>query len=270
MTLARAVEILKSAGVDSPLYDARQIFHKIGGIPMERLVLGGEVEDGSPAYAALMKRAERIPLEYIIGYADFYKESYFVSEDCLIPRNDTEILVDYAVKNIPDGASLVDLCTGSGCVALSVLNNTKKTTAIAVDISEAALGIARKNSDALHLLDRIEIMRADALEKAVCDACYALLSNPPYVTEDEYPTLSREIHNEPKIAFVGGRDGLDFYKRITELYRDVIDDCGFIAFEIGYKQAEGLRKIAERHRMTCEILTDLSGNDRVAVLRKIL
>ena len=111
MTLARAVEILKGAGVDSPLYDARQIFHRIGGIPMERLVLGGEVEDGSPAHTAILKRAARVPLEYVIGYTDFYRESYIVSDKCLIPRDDTEVLVDFTVKNIPPYAGFVDLCT---------------------------------------------------------------------------------------------------------------------------------------------------------------
>ena len=270
MTLARAVEILKGAGVDSPLYDARQIFHRIGGIPMERLVLGGEVEDGSPAHTAILKRAARVPLEYVIGYTDFYRESYIVSDKCLIPRDDTEVLVDFTVKNIPPYAAFVDLCTGSGCVALSVLNNTDNTTAIAADVSDGALGIARKNAERLGLSERVEIIRADALSEAVCNRCYALLSNPPYVTEEEYPALSPEIHNEPKIAFVGGGDGLDFYKRITELYRDIIDDRGFIAFEIGYRQAAQLKEIAMRNRMSCEILTDLSGNDRVAVLRKIL
>lgn len=270
MTLSRAVEILKNAGVENPLYDARQIFSKIGNIPMEQLVLGGEVEDGSPAATAVAKRAERIPLEYLIGYTDFYKEQYIVTEGCLIPRDDTECLVDFAVKNIPEGALFIDLCTGSGCIALSVLNNTKDTVAIAADISDSALDIARKNADRLKLSERVSFIKADVLEAPIAERCFALLSNPPYVTDGEYPTLTPEIHNEPKIAFVGGEDGLEFYKRITALYRNLVDDFGFIAFEIGYGQAEALKKIAKDNRMRCEILTDLSGLDRVAVLRKIL
>lgn len=269
MTLAQAVEILKNAGVENPLYDARQIFNKIGKIPMERLVLGGEVEDGGEAALAIKKRAERIPLEYVIGYTDFYKESYAVTQDCLIPRDDTECLVDFAVKNIPDGADFIDLCTGSGCVALSVLNNTKNTSAYAIDISEAALLVAKGNAERLGLSDRVRFVLADVLEAPPAERCFALLSNPPYVTEAEYPALSPEIHKEPRIAFVGGDDGLEFYKKITAFYRDLIADEGFIAFEIGYAMGKALTSIAQDNRMTCEILTDLSGCDRVAVLRKI-
>ena len=103
MTLSEAVEILKKAGIENPVYDARQIFSKIGKIKMEHLILGGEVEDGSEAALAVIKRAERTPLEYLIGSVAFYRESYIVREGCLIPRDDTECLVDFAVNNIPEG-----------------------------------------------------------------------------------------------------------------------------------------------------------------------
>lgn len=269
MTLNEAASILKEAGIDSPLYEARQIFSEVGNIPIERLIFGAEADDDSAVCAAVKKRAERIPLEYVIGHTYFYREKYTVTPDCLIPRGDTERLVDYAVAHIPKGELFVDLCTGSGCVALSVLNNTEKTEALAVDISDAALAVARKNANDLGLSDRAGLISADALGDAVCQRCYAVLSNPPYVTEDEYPTLSEEIHKEPRIAFVGGRDGLDFYRKITQTYRSVIADDGFIAFEIGYRQAAALCDIAKSNSMSCEILTDLAGNDRVAVLRKI-
>lgn len=268
MTLAAAVEILKKAGVENPLYDARQIFSKIGKIRMEELVLGGEVEDGGEAAIAIERRAQRIPLEYLIGQVDFYKERYTVADGCLIPRDDTECLVDFAVKNIPDGADFIDLCTGSGCIALSVLNNTKNTKALAVDISAAALDIARQNAEKLGLCERVRFVEADVLSAPLAEECFALLSNPPYVTDSEYTALSPEIHKEPKIAFVGGVDGLDFYKKIVSLYKERIAKDGFIAFEIGCEQADALREIASENLMSCEILTDLSGLDRVAVLRK--
>ncbi len=267
MTLSEAVEILRAAGVENPRYDARIIFSKIGKIGMEKLILGGEVEDGSEAALAIMKRAERIPLEYVMGSVDFYRENYIVDEGCLIPRDDTERLVEFAVKNIPDGAHFLDLCTGSGCVALSTLANTQNTTALAVDISDAALDVAKTNAQRLSLCDRVEFLRADVLDKPICDECFAVLSNPPYVTDAEYGGLSEEIKKEPKIAFVGGVSGLDFYRKITELYKSVISPGGFIAFEIGYRQATEIREIASANEMTCEIIKDLSGNDRVAVLR---
>lgn len=270
MTLSEAVKILSSAGVENPLYDARQIFSMLGGIPMSELVLGGEVADGSRAAYAVEQRSKRIPLEYIMGSVDFYRERYIVREGCLIPRDDTEILVDYAVNNLPRGAFFVDLCTGSGCIALSVLNNTERTTALAVDISDTAIEIARENASRLGLSDRISLSRSNVMADPVVSACYAVLSNPPYVAECDYMALSDEIKCEPRIAFVGGDDGLDFYRAITEKYRNVIDDSGFIAFEIGYNQAVEIADIASKNRMSCEILRDLSGNFRVAVLRKII
>ena len=118
------------------------------------------------------------------------------------------------------------------------------------------------------ILKRIELIKADVTETAVTDSCFAVLSNPPYVTSEAYRTLMPEIYFEPEIAFVGGEDGLRFYRRITELYRSVIADEGFIAFEIGYDQADALTLIAENNEMTIEIIKDLSGNDRVAVLKK--
>lgn len=268
MTLSEAISILSKAGVDNPTYDARQIFSRLGGIPLSTLVLGGEVADNSRAALAVKQRAERIPLEYVLGSADFYRESYVVRQGCLIPRDDTEILVDYAVGKLSRGALFVDLCTGSGCVALSVLNNTENTTALAVDISGDALEIARENAERLGLSDRVTFVKSDVMGEPVVKECYAVLSNPPYVAECDYEGLSEEIKSEPRIAFVGGSDGLDFYKVITEKYRNVIDDSGFIAFEIGYNQADGIADIANKNRMSCEILRDLSGHCRVAVLKK--
>lgn len=268
MKLSEAVELLRRGGVENPLYDARAIFSLVGKIPMSELVLGGEVADDSAAALAVMRRAEREPLEYVVGRVDFYRESYKIREGVLIPRDDTETLVDFAVGEIPRGELFLDLCTGSGCIALSVLNNTEDTRAIAVDISDSAVALARENAEALGLCPRIEIIRENALGSALTERCFAVLSNPPYVTEAEYEELSEEIRHEPKEAFVGGADGLDFYRAITENYKSVIDSRGFIAFEIGYAQAADIIKIADQNGMSAEIKKDLSGNDRVAVLRK--
>ena len=266
MTLNEAKRILEDAGIDTALRDARIIFEHVGGISRTELVLGGAVPDGSAACEAITKRANREPLEYIIGKAQFYKEEYIVNKSCLIPRDDTETLVDFAVKAIPDGKSFVDLCTGSGCVALSVLKNTRDTSAVAVDISPDALYVAKTNAKILGLSDRVDFVLGDALENIYGKTPFAVLSNPPYVTENEYESLSVECKNEPKIAFVGKDNGLEFYKKITALYKNAIDKEGFIAFEIGYLQAAALRVIAEENQMNIKIIKDLSDNDRVAVL----
>ena len=216
----------------------------------------------------LLRRAKREPLQYILGEADFYRETYKVTPDTLIPREDTEILVDYAVKNLPTGARFIDLCTGSGCIALSVLNNTKSTSALAVDISAGALRVAKENARRLSLSDRIEFLLQDATKPLGVDEVFAVLSNPPYVSYEAYSELEKEIYYEPRQAFVGGEDGADFYRAITPIYKNVIPKNGFIAYEIGYDQGALIKDIAKKEGMSSEIIKDLSGNDRVAVLKK--
>lgn len=268
MTLREAEELLSAAGIDSPRDEARLIFRLVGGVPQHETVSLDSECDSPLVFKAVNRRAERVPLEYITGRADFYRESYKVNESVLIPRPDTEILVDYGVKNLPRGAYFLDLCTGSGCVALSILNNTRDTTALAVDISESALAVARENARELGLSDRIEFMRADVTEIAHTRSAYAVFSNPPYVSDSAYEALEPEIYKEPKIAFLGGADGCDFYRTLTPLYRDIIDKDGFIAYEIGYDQGDLLREIAGTCGMHCEIIRDLGGRERVAVLRR--
>ena len=268
MTLSEAEKILAEAGIEDARDEARLIFSSVGGEPAYKLLSPSFNSDSEAVRSAVLRRAEREPLAYILGEWDFYRESYFVTPDCLIPRSDTELLVDFAVKNLPRGAKFLDLCTGSGCVAISTLKNTEDTTALALDISEGALSVAEKNAARCGVSPRLTLILEDALTYTPNERVFAVLSNPPYVADDCYPTLEAEIFHEPKAAFVGGADGGDFYRAITPIYRDIIDDEGFIAFEIGYDQGELLRKIAAEHSMNCEILKDLGGRARVAVLRK--
>ncbi len=267
MTLREAEVRLAAAGITNARDEARRIFHLVGEMPIYELISPDTVCDSPAVKEAIERRSARVPLEYITGRADFYRESYKVTEAVLIPRADTEILVDYGVKNLPRGVHFLDLCTGSGCVALSILNNTESTTATAVDISEAALLIARENADTLLISDRINFILANVLTCEPCE-CFAVFSNPPYVSEAAYRELDAEIYKEPSIAFLGGIDGTDFYRALTPMYKEKIDICGFIAYEIGFDQGDALRKIAEENGMYCEILPDLAGRDRVAVLRR--
>lgn len=270
MKLNEAVKLLALGGVEDPRREARTIFSHYLGVSMAQLVGGDYEADDKRVDYAVKRRAGREPLQYILGEVYFYREKYKVNEGCLIPREDTEILVDYAVKHIPRGESFIDLCTGSGCVAVSVLRNTDSTRAVAVDISEAALRIAEKNARLMDVAERVTFVCADVKLPPVSEAQYfALLSNPPYVTDDEYLHLEKELYSEPRIAFVGGSDGGDFYRSIIPNYKEKIKDGGFMAFEIGRAQASLLCEIAHGCGMSCRILKDLSGNDRVAVLEKI-
>ena len=268
MTLKEAIALLTERGIDSPAYDARRIFEQIGGFPKEKLVAGNPKAD-EKTETAVLKRAERVPLQYILGTVDFYRERYTVTPDCLIPRQETELLVELAVKLLPSGAKFIDLCTGSGCIAISILKNTVGTRAVATDISDAALEIAKRNAELNEVYERVEFKKSDALSEASEGDFFAVISNPPYVLSDVYENLEPEIAFEPRGAFVGGGiDGANFYRAIVRLWHERIPKDGFILFEIGFDQAEALLKIAEEYSMNCEIKKDYSANDRMALLRK--
>lgn len=267
LTLKEASDMLAEAGIADSKDEARRIFSLVGGVPHYALLSPSFETDNGAVIGAVTRRCSREPLAYIVGEVDFYRERYKVTPDCLIPRSDTEILVDTAVKNLPHGARFLDLCTGSGCVALSVLKNTENTRCTAVDISESALAVARENAERLGLSGRIDFVLADACKKRIDGDFFAVLSNPPYVSSSAYRTLEREIYFEPRLAFLGGEDGGDFYRSITPLYKSVAKAGGFIAFEIGFDQGRLISEIASESSLRTEIIRDLSANERVALLR---
>ena len=145
MTLREAIELLRGAGVPSPEYDARELFRSALGLGRAEIIDGATDYTSALLDEMIQRRAAREPLQYIVGEVGFFRESYKVTPAVLIPRSDTETLVEYAVASIPRGARFADLCTGSGCIAVSTLKNTEETTALAVDISEDALAVAREN-----------------------------------------------------------------------------------------------------------------------------
>lgn len=205
------------------------------------------------------------PLAYVLGEWYFFNEVYTVTPDVLIPRPDTEILVEEAVKYIPKNSRFLDLCTGSGCVAISVLANRTDLTAVAADISPAALQIARHNAERNGVADRISFVRFDVLSDDPrtlgCDFS-AVCANPPYINSDVIDTLSVQVRREPRIALDGGADGMDFYRAVLRGFVPVLQKNGFFLFEIGYDQAQKIRALcADR---PCHIRNDYGGNPRVA------
>ncbi len=267
MKLSEAIKRLDAAGVPDARYDARELFMHFGGFSKADLLISDKESESKELSEAIERRESREPLQYILGKVFFYKEEYKVNKNCLIPRSDTEILVEYACRNIPFGERFFDLCTGSGCVGISTLKNTEGTTAVLADINEDAIALARENAYNCGVDRRAEFQLCDVIKTDISGEVYAVLSNPPYVTDEAYKTLEKEIYFEPKIAFVGGADGLKFYRVITEKYKNRLKKDGFIAYEIGYDQANALKDIAEESGMLCEIIKDFSGHDRVAVLK---
>ena len=270
MKLSDAMHALSAAGIEDSRQEARIIFSHFDALPMTALI-GCDIESTNPLIPdAVSRRAKREPLQYIIGEVGFYRECYKVSPACLIPRSDTELLVDYAVANIKPGARFLDICTGSGCVAISTLKNTKNTRAVAIDLSSAALDIAKENANRMDVRERVEFLHCDALDESIASALGAfdaILSNPPYVKEAVYQELAPEIFHEPRMAFVAGADGGDFYRALTPIYKRLLSADGFIAYEIGYDSEPILKEVALECNMSLEILRDISDVARVAVLR---
>lgn len=221
--------------------------------------------------AALIKRRSHYPLQYILGIWEFCHESYRVNEHTLIPRQDTEVLVERAVKLLPEGARFIDLCTGSGCVAISTLAARPDCNAVAVDLFPETVEIAGENAEHNGVGDRLGLLAADVFAPSFMEELGSfdcVISNPPYIESEKVALLEPELAFEPVAALDGGVDGLDFYRQIISVYGRYLSEGGFMLFEIGYDQAEALLKISGECGYVCEIYKDYGGNDRVAYLRK--
>jgi len=214
-------------------------------------------------YEQAVRRLEnREPLAYVLGEWYFYDEVYRVSPACLVPRPDTEHLVEELIRRLPEGAVFADLCTGSGCIAISTLAHRPDCRAVAVDLSKDALALAKENASLNGVADRVEFRHADVLAGATLgDTRFdAVVSNPPYIVTAVIDTLEPEVLREPRMALDGGEDGLRFYRAILSDYRRNVADGGFFLLEIGYDQGDALRSLCP-----CEIKKDYGGNDRVAL-----
>ena len=274
MTFNDIIIALRDAGVENPEFDAQILLEHFCAVrPHQLPFLRGKDFDCDALHRAVQKRASRYPLQYIIGSWTFMTEEYKVNEHCLIPRQDTELLVETAIRALPKNARFADLCTGSGCVAVSTLSARTDCHALALDIFPETLALACENAERNGVSDRFAAALADVLSEpneeikniAPFDA---VLSNPPYIQTEVVKTLSPEVRCEPEAALDGGDDGLDFYRAILDFYTPLLTDSGFFAFEIGYDQGQDLRDLASSKGFTCEILADLSGNDRAAILKK--
>ena len=218
-----------------------------------------------------MRYIENIPLQYILGKQNFFKEEYIVNENVLIPRQDTEILVETAIYYINKNkyVSLLDLCTGSGCVGISIANNSNISKVDLVDISENALKVASKNICLNDVKKEIKVILSDLFTKLDTNNKYDIIvSNPPYIKKQDILSLSEEVKKEPLLALDGGKSGTIFYKKILENAYGYLNKNGMIIFEIGYDELEDIKKIIAEYEHYTYIngIKDLGGNDRVVVI----
>lgn len=271
MTYYEICDRLTAAGIEDAQTDAAALLSHFGGISAATLPFRrGEDVSCEALEDAVRRRESHYPLQYLIGVWGFCGQEYEVNEHTLIPRADTECLVEEALKLLPRGARFADLCTGSGCIAVSTLCMRRDTTAVAVDLFPQTLEVAGRNAARNGVADRVRFLQADVLCPLLEEiGCFdAILSNPPYIRTEVVETLAPELAYEPSAALDGGTDGLDFYRAVLLHHAPRLKADGFILFEIGYDQAKDLRRLSAAHGFACRIVRDLGGCDRVAVLTR--
>lgn len=279
------VQKLEEAGITEAKSDARLLLEYVCGTDRNTLLAHPELvvsEEQIENYVnCIHKRRERIPLQYIIGTQDFMGLQFYVNQDVLIPRQDTEILVEEVMPHVHDGMHILDLCTGSGCILISLLQYSNHCAGVGADLSEAALKVAFYNAEnilsekgmtvcmggAVPVQDEVHFIRGDlyeALEQT--DTKFDIIvSNPPYIASAVIPTLEPEVAaHEPLQALDGGEDGLSFYRRIAGSAGKYLMRGGMLFFEIGYDQAEAVSGLmADAGFIDIEIKKDYAGLDRV-------
>ncbi len=271
--LARAVQRLKEAGCGTPDLDARLLFQAATGLSREDIILdsGRTIPAGEIGQfeAAIMRRMEREPVSRILGEREFYGRCFRVTPATLDPRPDTETLVEAALALMPAKARLLDLGTGTGAIAVTLLAERPDATAVATDLSQEALGVARENAERAGVAQRLHLIHGSwfAPVTAVFDI---IVSNPPYIPSGDIAGLSPDVRNfDPALALAGGDDGLDPYRAIAPHAASHLAAEGHVLVEIGAGQAEQVEAIfaasgfsmVERHE-------DLGGHVRCLAFRR--
>ena len=223
----------------------------------------------------IKQRVKHTPVAYITGHKEFMGLDFKVTRATLIPRPDTEILVEAALRRLPAGEAckgiIADIGTGSGAICLSLLKYLPNLQAVTVDISEEAIAVAKENAVKLEVDSRVEFCQGDLLEPVQDRKFMAIVSNPPYIPEGDIAGVDSDVKDhEPMSALVAGADGLDFYRRLLTEASELLEEKGFLAVEVGIHQAQQLKAMAENMTQweNTEIFKDLAGIERVVVLWK--
>lgn len=277
MTIKQAITkgmiMLKSNNVESPKLKARLLLQYVLDKPRQYIIVYDNKEIDKQQqwqyFVNIEKLTKGIPLQHITHRQEFMKMDFFVDENVLIPRPDTEILVEEVIKIAQkyNSPRILDLCTGSGAIAISLKKFVPNADITAVDISEKALEIAQKNAEKLEA--KINFVKSNLFDKLDNKKFDIIVSNPPYIRKDEIKKLSEEVQKEPKIALDGGEDGLDFYRIIAEQAINYLKTGSFLCFEIGYNQKNDVIKIIEdeQNYKNTYCKKDLYGNDRIIITR---
>jgi release factor glutamine methyltransferase len=276
-------DFLTQKGVDSPRLSAELLLTHVLGLSRIELytLFDRQVEPAKlEILRGFVKRCgEHEPVAYLVGRCEFYSLPLKITRDCLIPRPETELLVERAVgflRKRTGPSYVLDLCTGSGCIAAAIAKNCKECSVIATDICDKALAVAAGNIESLKLTEKIKLLLGDlfgpiveGLDQTKFDL---IVSNPPYISDAEFEKLDKNVKEyEPRGALYGGTDGLDIYRRIISDVGDFLKPDGALMLEIGFAQGQSVRSLLEATGLfgNIRIEKDLSKNDRVVIAQHI-
>jgi release factor glutamine methyltransferase len=278
-SLLEATQTLESAGVPESRREAASLLAHV--LERDRAFLIAHSKDELPDdllkifNAFVERRAEGEPSQYVTGIQDFYGRSFLVTPDVLIPRPETELLVDAVRKHLGDPTSPLSICdvgTGSGCIVITLLHQLQNARGIGVDVSPAAITVAQKNAEAHEVNDRLKFVVSDCFNALPRQFSFDLIvSNPPYVSAAALPGLQREVRDyEPSVALSPGVDGLSIIRRLLASAPEFLKDGGLLVMEIGFDQAEATEALIESKVWDLlEIVPDLAGIPRIVVLKKL-
>ncbi len=268
-TLKIAAEILRQSGIAEPRREANSLLaftlqkDKTFLIAYSEYELSGEEETRFRAF--LRRRANREPFQYITGKQEFYGLDFEVTEDVLIPRPETELIVENAIKLLPENGRFCEVGIGSGCISVSILHEVKTASAIGSDVSESALQIAGKNAETHNVFDRLELKISDVFDILQTEKFDLIVSNPPYISSKNIRNLQMEVRDfEPLSALTDGADGLSIIKKIIDDAPKFLKPQGFLLMEIGFGQADEVKKMfSPKIWQSVEILPDLQNIPRI-------
>ncbi len=260
---------LAAAGIEDYVFESKQIIKHITGYTNAQILTKytqSLTEFQTNNLTVIIKqRLIRYPLQYIIGRWNFFGYEFFVGPGVLIPRSDTETLIDVCLESLKDRQSptVLDLCAGTGCIGITIKGERTTAQVTLVEKFDEALTFTKKNAE--HNNADVKIVKGDVLKTEGADGKYDLIvSNPPYIDEIDMKTLQPEVAFEPATSLAGGSDGLDFYRHIAKEYKTHLEPNGVMAFEVGINQAEAVCEIMEKNGfVSVQKRADLNGIDRV-------
>lgn len=270
--LGETVNMLKKGLIDNALFEANLIVRTVLNLKPIDVVLEGDknvsAELENEIFGFARRRCMNEPLQYILGSQEFMGIEFKVSPDVLIPRADTETLVECVLENNV-GMNILDICSGSGCIALSLAKFNKNAYVTGVDISDAAISLSNENLEMLNLQNRVKFVKTDILREIPNGVYDVIVSNPPYIKSSEIDALQDEVKlHEPHLALDGGEDGLLFYRRIIDIAPTLLQENGRLYFEVGYDQSEDVAQLMTEQFCDVGMRKDLCGVNRVVYGKK--